>query len=992
VAIAAALLPSVADAADITVFGPNRYERQRGKPTTYTNVFRSTPGSGRLILTNGDRNGRGRVSSANVVLNGEQVLGPNAFSKNRYRIEVPLSNLLRENHIVTRITSTPGGFVTLQIVGSTVAAPVSQAAQALKEAADAPVTVEFEPSTNLVAFVTTTPDHPIPVYGPGGASLEGASPQEVSLAFIASYGEAFGTSDPSELQIVEVQTLDNVHISRVRLQQLHQGVPVMAAELMILVRGANVVAIQAKTLPHDRLVDTNPTVTSSEAVYAAQQFVEAAFGVTTAAFSAPALELFNRGIFFSTRTATMLAWKLEARDSNAPLHERIWVEAHTGRIIEHASLVVEAVVPQVYDATGPGPPIPVTTFPSGDSAADNAFAFASDTYNYFWTVHGRDSWDGQGAPIVVNIHEPCVGATAYWIGQVHYCDGQPVVDDVIGHEITHGVFQTVAAFHGFDDSEYAILSEGYAYIFGELVDLYNGSDGAGGGVLWAWAEDISGEPLVDMKNPGLSGLAEKASDPQVVCGNGDDPAHRNAFILAHAAALMSEGGTEGGITVNGIGVEKTAEIHYLALVGLLRASTFRDNYRALQLACTHLGSPGVVTADDCVEVKKALDAVAMARPLCPAFIVTGNSRHTVDVRLSRGDGTFDPPFAIGEDLGVNYGSFTIVGTDFFAATDENPSRLYRFTRTRRFSFEQTFVRTLEADPKSEPDYGLGLTAGEVYDASDSLTVDGIRRYVLENVNVQFRTGSWIARGNLCFKSEPGDVNFGQVIATLWLLCENGAFQDAFDFSSVFTGWTLSKSSNSAYVDNDDFQDMLVAEQAAGSAVSSKVYLLKGRKDTNSVPPRFYFDLPVHVFATENLPASSIALGDFNNDGAVDAIVGQDDDGDPGAAFLFLGHGDGTFEASGREVFDVVPDIESGSDQPGSGMFQPFDANGDGILDIVSAYKKKGIDDPDEGSRLVFLRGRGNGQFDPPVTISDSIIFRTAFSTPTTSRDEVFVLP
>ncbi len=152
-----------------------------------------------------------------------------------------------------------------------------------------------------------------------------------------------------------------------------------------------------------------------------------------------------------------------------------------------------------------------------------------------------------------------------------------------------------------------------------------------------------------------------------------------------------------------------------------------------------------------------------------------------------------------------------------------------------------------------------------------------------------------------------------------------------------------------------------------------------------------FQAPVYVFTTNHDPATHITLGDFNNDGNVDAIVGQDDDGDPGAAFLFFGHGDGSFEGPGRQVFDVQPDIESGFNQPGTGNFQAYDADGDGVLDIISAYKKKGIDDPDEGSRLVFIKGKGNGYFETPVIIEENVIFKSAFTAPMTYPEDIFTL-
>jgi len=349
------------------------------------------------------------------------------------------------------------------------------------------------------------------------------------------------------------------------------------------------------------------------------------------------------------------------------------------------------------------------------------------------------------------------------------------------------------------------------------------------------------------------------------------------------------------------------------------------------------------------------------------FVLTANEQNTIEVRFSQGDGTFELPVFIGENLGINYSEFAIADftgdglQDFIAATDENPARLYLFTRTGFSSFQQSFIATLDADSSGMTDYGLGFTSADLDNDGD---ID-----FLENINVEFTEGYWVAKGNAYLNDGAG--NFAKV-------------QDAFDFSTIFNHWTLAKSSTLADVDGDGFPDMLASEQSSGGTVNSMVYLLKGKGDGT-------FQAPVHVFTTNRLPATHMTLGDFNNDGKVDALIGQDDDGDPGAVYLFFGKGNGSFVEPGREVFDVELGIESGSDQPGAGNFQAYDANNDGILDIISAYKKKGIDDSDESSALVFIEGSGNGYFKAPQLIDSSIIFRTAFQAPLNMPTDTFIL-
>jgi len=378
----------------------------------------------------------------------------------------------------------------------------------------------------------------------------------------------------------------------------------------------------------------------------------------------------------------------------------------------------------------------------------------------------------------------------------------------------------------------------------------------------------------------------------------------------------------------------------------------------------------------------------------PEFLLTANDQHTVDVRFNDGHGVFSVPIAVGIDLGVNYGEFVIADftgdgqLDFIASTNEDPASPYLFTRSGSNSFGFVQTRLLDtlavplpidfsSDPKSAyyldssggnnplnaPDYGLGMIAADLDNDGD---ID-----FLENINHHFGGSNyWIAKGNAYLNDGSG--NFTKTV-------------NAFDFSSISSDWTLGMSNTVVDVDADGFPDMLASEQSSGSAVNSMVYLLMGNGDGT-------FQSPVHVFTTSNHPATYMSLGDFNNDGKVDALVGQDDDGDPGAAFFFKGRGDGTFDQNGIEAFDTRDDKESGSDQPGHGKFQAYDVNRDGILDIVSAV---GLSGPAIGdiavADLIYFRGHGDGSFDAPQVIDTTILSTTAFTTPPASALAVNVI-
>ena len=133
---------------------------------------------------------------------------------------------------------------------------------------------------------------------------------------------------------------------------------------------------------------------------------------------------------------------------------------------------------------------------TGDSDADLAYEFAGDTYNYYASVHGRDSFDDAGATIVSSVHfcktaGGCPYQNAFWNGtQMVYGEGFSAADDVDAHELTHAVTERTASLFYYMQS--GALNESFSDIFGETVDLTNGSGTDTAGVRWLLGEDVPG--------------------------------------------------------------------------------------------------------------------------------------------------------------------------------------------------------------------------------------------------------------------------------------------------------------------------------------------------------------------------------------------------------------------------------------------------------------------------------------------------------------------
>jgi hypothetical protein len=218
------------------------------------------------------------------------------------------------------------------------------------------------------------------------------------------------------------------------------------------------------------------------------------FGLTGITFSRPRLEVFNRGMLEARPTPTHLAWFIEAgahrraavhldrcphEDATAgfqPAHrrpeslhlQRQWRKRAAGTLVRSEG-----------------------QSPTADVDTDAAYNFSGDTYSYYFTQHGRDSYDGAGATLLSTVHycpsnNNCNYGNAFWNGtQMVYGNGFSAADDVAAHELTHAVTEHSANLFYYMQS--GALNESFSDIFGETVDLLNGAGTDTAAVRWLWA-------------------------------------------------------------------------------------------------------------------------------------------------------------------------------------------------------------------------------------------------------------------------------------------------------------------------------------------------------------------------------------------------------------------------------------------------------------------------------------------------------------------------
>ncbi|RXK18461.1 M4 family metallopeptidase [Macrococcus sp. DPC7161] len=230
---------------------------------------------------------------------------------------------------------------------------------------------------------------------------------------------------------------------------------------------------------------------------------------------------------------------------------------------------------------------------SNQRAGVDANYYAKKAYDYFKNVHNRDSYDNLGSPISSIVHVNSIDYiddnrnNAAWIGdKMIYGDGDGRVftslagaDDIIAHELTHGVTQETANLVYRDQS--GALNESISDVFGYFVDS---------------GDFLMGE---DVYTPGVYGDALRSmSDPTKY----DQPAHMRDYVYTSS----DNGGvhTNSGIPnkaayniITKIGKAKAEKIYYRALTNYLTStSNFADAKEAFSQAAFDLYGDAV--ADD----------------------------------------------------------------------------------------------------------------------------------------------------------------------------------------------------------------------------------------------------------------------------------------------------------------------------------------------------------------------------------------------------------
>jgi bacillolysin len=501
-------------------------------------------------------------------------------------------------------------------------------------------------STPGPRVLTTRPDQPLA--RPSGLPSS-ASPAAIAKAVVTARAADLGVRGALRTGSVSPALGGG---SVVRLEQTFDGVPVIGGEVVVDVDpdGRTRSAISetlSGPVPSTTAQVTRASATATIAALVAKHTGRQGSALTV---ETPTLALYDAALLGAPSAAgtagARLVWQAEVTSAgDLSLRRLVLLDAVTSTTVLNLDLVTAALHREVCDHGGAPAADFAVSCTSGNAVrsegdapvtspadVDDAYDFAGLTYAFYATVLGRDSIDDDGMalrstvrycfPTVAEVD--CPLPNAFWNGtQMVYGTGFASADDIVGHELTHGVTEHLNGLYYYFQS--GAINESLSDIFGEYVDLWNGTDnlsnGRGddaSGVRWLMGEDLATGAIRSMSDPPAYNDPDSTQSPhykaRVLI---TDPAfdhggvHQNSGVGNKFAYLLTDGDVFRGVTVTGIGVEKAARIVYGASQRMTSATDYRGFAAALRASCSALTGSAGIDGGDCAQVEAAIDAVAM---------------------------------------------------------------------------------------------------------------------------------------------------------------------------------------------------------------------------------------------------------------------------------------------------------------------------------------------------------------------------------------------
>jgi Zn-dependent metalloprotease len=204
----------------------------------------------------------------------------------------------------------------------------------------------------------------------------------------------------------------------------------------------------------------------------------------------------------------------------------------------------------------------------------------------------------------------CPLQNAFWNGVgMFYGQGYASADDVVGHEMTHGVISRNADLFYWGQS--GAINESLADTMGEIID-HRHHVRRESRRSWREGEDLPIGAIRDLEKPGRFGQPDSMTSRRYArAGTFDNGGvHINSGVGNRTFYLLSQGGKQGGRTVHGIdgkSLTKSATLYLDVIQHLVSGSDFADLAAVLDRSCRALARHhrAGFTRGDCRNVHRA---------------------------------------------------------------------------------------------------------------------------------------------------------------------------------------------------------------------------------------------------------------------------------------------------------------------------------------------------------------------------------------------------
>ena len=445
------------------------------------------------------------------------------------------------------------------------------------------------------------------------------SPLAAARAHLARYGALVGVADRGTRlapgSVTRSVTGDDV----VRFTESRRGLPVIGGSVAVDLRpdrqlGSVTASVSRATVPGATYA---ADAAGREALAVAARRLGHGSQVPLTA-DRPLRRLYDPAVLGVPRTTDPATrprgvWWVEVH-AGPLFHRLVLVDDRTGAIVQDLNLVeqVDRVVCdngnfnvsldlacQTADAVRTeGDP------PTGSADVDDAYDLAGVVSTFYRQIGGidltallgADEGDHRSLSSTVRWCDPgarpqdCPLQNAFWNGVgMFYGEGFAAADDVVGHEMTHGVISHNADLFYWGQS--GAINESLADVMGEIVDhRHVGPDDSP--QSWDLGEDLPIGAVRNMKDPGKFGQPATMTSRLYAGGELDNGGvHTNSGVGNRTFFLISQGGRQGGEVVRGIdgpSLKKSATLYLDVIQHLVPGSDYADLAAVLDRSCRDL--------------------------------------------------------------------------------------------------------------------------------------------------------------------------------------------------------------------------------------------------------------------------------------------------------------------------------------------------------------------------------------------------------------------